>query len=286
MRLCILIPDDADLHRYDDWRDQARLIEPLLDARGISLTYRAWTDDLPPDADLIMPLMAWGYHRDTARWYAQLDRWSDLAFANSVAVLRWNTDKRYLLDCAAMGVPVVPTQFHETITAAGLDAARTAFGTRAVVVKPPVSAGSDDTWLLAADAPFPGGVLGRAMLVQPMMPDILASGEFSLFYLGGTLAHAIVKRPASGDFRVQPQFGGRSEAITPPSAAAAVAGQALASVPGDVLYARVDLVGDGRGGFVIMELELIEPWLSLDRTSDGGAAFADAIATACRSAAA
>lgn len=284
MRLCILIPDDADLHRYDDWHDQAKLIEPLLDARGITLTYRAWTDAPPPDAELVMPLMAWGYHRDTARWYAQLDRWSDLTFANPVAVLRWNTDKRYLLDCAAMGVPVVPTQFHGAMTAAGLDAARTAFGTRAIVVKPPVSAGSDDTWLLAADAPLPGGVLGRAMLVQPMMPDILTYGELSLFYLGGTLAHAIVKRPAGGDFRVQPQFGGRSEAIIPPTAATDVAEQALASVPGDLLYARVDLVGDGRGGFVIMELELIEPWLSLDRTSDGGAAFADAIATACRQA--
>lgn len=284
MRLCILIPDDADLDRYDDWRDQAKLVEPLLGARGITLAYRAWTDDLLPDADLIMPLMAWGYHRDTARWYAQLDRWSGRTFANPVAVLRWNTDKRYLLDCAAKGVPVVPTQFHEAMTVAGLDAARAAFGTGAVVVKPPVSAGSDNTWLLADDAPLPRAALGRAMLVQPMMPDILTSGELSLFYLGGMLAHAIVKRPASGDFRVQPQFGGQSEAITPPDAATAIAEQALASVPGDLLYARVDLVGDGRDGFVIMELELIEPWLSLDRARDGGAAFADAIACACRQA--
>ena len=50
MRLCILIPDDADLDRYDDWRDQAKLVEPLLGARGITLAYRAWTDDLLPDA--------------------------------------------------------------------------------------------------------------------------------------------------------------------------------------------------------------------------------------------
>ena len=283
MRLCILIPDAADLVRYDDWRDQAAQIEPLLNARGVTVTYQPWSDAHHlPDADMTMPLMAWGYHRNTPHWYAQLDRWASLAFANPVAVLRWNTDKRYLLDCAAKGVPVVPTRFHETMSAADLDAARAAFGTGAVVVKPPISAGSDDTWLLKAGEALPAAALGRAMLVQPMMPDILTHGELSLFYLGGTLAHAIVKRPTGGDFRVQPQFGGQSEAIFAPEAATSVAEQALASVPGDLLYARVDLVGDGRGGFDIMELELIEPWLYLKRAADGGAAFADAIAAACR----
>ena len=282
MRLCLLIPDAADRARYDDWRDQAAQIEPLLKQRGVAVTYQAWSDARLPDADLTMPLMAWGYHRHTPRWYAQLDRWAGLAFANPVAVLRWNTDKHYLLDCAANGVPVVPTRVHKTIAAADLEASRVAFGTGAVVVKPPIAAGSDDTWLLKDHEGLPAAALGRTMLVQPMMPDILIQGEMSLFYLSGALAHAIVKRPTGGDFRVQPQFGGQSEAIDAPEAATSIAGRALASVPGDLLYARVDLVGDGRGGFVIMELELIEPWLYLNRAADGGAAFADAIAVACR----
>jgi len=282
MRLCILVPDEADLTRYDDWRDQAAQIEPMLHARNISVTYQAWSDARLPDVDLTLPLMAWGYHRDTPRWYARLDQWTGLAFANPVAVLRWNTDKSYLLSCAATGVPIVPTRLHTTIEAADLDTARMAFGAGALVVKPLISAGSDDTWLLRAGHKLPDAALGRAMLIQPMMPDILTNGELSLFYLGGALAHAIVKRPTGGDFRVQPQFGGQSETISPPESATSVAERALASVPGDLLYARVDLVGDGHGGFVIMELELIEPWLYLNRAADGGAAFADAIAAACR----
>ena len=281
MRLCILIPDDADLTRYADWREQAAQIDPLLKRRGIMPSYQAWTDDPPSDTDLVMPLMAWGYHRNTARWYAQLDRWSRLALANPLVALRWNTDKRYLLDCAAKGIPIVPTQFYAAIAAADLDAARVAFKTETVVVKPPVSAGSDDTWLLQSPQALPVAALGRAMLVQPMMPSILTDGELSLFYLGGTLAHAIVKRPTGGDFRVQRQFGGQSESIIPPPAAVAVAEQALAAVPGEMLYARVDLVGDGCSGFVVMELELIEPWLHLNRAADDGAAFADAIVSAC-----
>jgi hypothetical protein len=282
MQLCILIPDAADLGRYDDWRDQAAQIEPLLKARGVNVTYRPWSDEAAVDADLTLPLMAWGYHRHLSRWNAQLDRWAGLAFANPVAVLRWNTDKRYLFDCARHGVPIVPTRFHESMTAADLEAARIGFATDAVVVKPPVSAGSDDTWLLESEAPLPAAATGRAMLVQPMMPDIRTHGELSLFYLGGVLAHAIVKRPKGGDFRVQPQFGGQSETITPSDVARGVAEQALASVPGDLLYARVDLVGDGHGSYCVMEIELIEPWLYLNRAADAGAAFADAIAAACR----
>ncbi|MDM7929702.1 ATP-grasp domain-containing protein [Blastomonas fulva] len=281
MSICILIPDDADLSRYDDWRDQARQIEPLLARHGMSVEWRAWTDPRPLAHDLVLPLMAWGYHRDLPRWHAQLDSWHGIRFLNSIEILRWNTDKRYLLELARKGVAIVPTRFHEALDEAALAEARSHFATGEIVIKPPVSAGSDHTWLLRDGAPCPAEALGRTMLVQPMMPCIASEGELSLFYLAGTLAHAIVKRPANGDFRVQGQFGGVSTAIDPPSAARELAAHTIAAVGGDVLYARVDMVGDDHGGYVLMEIELIEPWLSLDRTADGGEAFAAAIAAAC-----
>lgn len=287
MTICILTPDDADLDRYDDWRDQAKQIEPLLARHGIAVEWRAWTDTRPLDFDLVLPLMAWGYHRDLPRWQAQLDRWQGSRFLNPLAVLRWNTDKRYLLELERVGIAIVPTRFHEALDDDILAQARAHFGTDDTVIKPPVSAGSDHTWLLRGGAACPGEALGRAMLVQPMMPCIASEGELSLFHLAGSLAHAIIKRPAEGDFRVQGQFGGQSTAIDPPAAAkdlAAATIAAIADIAGDVLYARVDMVGDGKGGFALMEIELIEPWLSLDRTADGGAAFAAAIATACAAA--
>ena len=115
MRLTILIPDAGDLHRYDDWHEQAEQLRPLLNAYGIAPDYRAWTDTAPLDADLVLPLMAWGYHRDLARWYAQLDRWgaADVRFANPLPMLRWNADKRYLLALAQAGVAIVPTHTPE-----------------------------------------------------------------------------------------------------------------------------------------------------------------------------
>jgi glutathione synthase/RimK-type ligase-like ATP-grasp enzyme len=281
MHICVLIPDDADLDRYDDWRDQQAQMEPLLAHHGIGIDWRAWTDTRPLDFDLVLPLMAWGYHRDLKRWHQQLGRWTGTRFLNPLPVLRWNTDKRYLLELERQGIAIVPTRFHEALDAAALDQARGVFGTSDLVIKPPVSAGSDDTWLLRGGAACPADAFGRAMLVQPMMPSIVSEGELSLFHLAGSFAHAIVKRPALGDFRVQGQFGGQSTAIDPPASAKELAAATIAAIGDDVLYARVDMVGDGAGGYALMEIELIEPWLSLDRAADGGKAFAAAIAQAC-----
>lgn len=274
-RLVILTPDPDDDDRYDDWREQAELFASLLPA--VEIEYRPWSAKQAL-ADLTMPLMAWGYHRHIERWYAALDSWeaSRRAFANPVRALRWNTDKRYLIDLASKGVPVVPTEDVARLDAASLAVARGRLGARDVVVKPPVSAGSDATFRLSETDALPGEVLGARMLVQPMMRGILAEGELSLFYLGGTLVHSIVKRARTGDFRVQPQFGGESAAIVAPASARSSAEAALAAIGEDMLYARVDLVPDA-GVFRVMEVELIEPWLYLERASDGGAAFARAI---------
>lgn len=282
MHICILTPDNADLERYDDWRDQAVLIEPLLARHGITVTWRAWTDTRTPDFDLVLPLMAWGYHRNLQCWQSQLARWQGNRFMNPLSVLRWNTDKRYLLELEDKGVAIVPTRFHERLDDEALAQARRAFETSDLVIKPPVSGGSDGTWLLRDGAPCPAEAAGHAMMVQPMMPSIATEGEYSLFHLAGHFAHAIIKQPAPGDFRVQGQFGGRSIAVDPPAAARQLAIDTLNAIGEDVLYARVDMVGDGRGGYALMEIEMIEPWLSLDRTADGGEAFASAIAAACR----
>ncbi len=272
--LCILTPDAA----YDeDWSNDAALLEALF---GPNLTYRCWTDhgDLS-SFDLILPLIAWGYHRLSARWYAALDVWESegLPLANSVATLRWNTDKDYLLDLEAAGVAIVPTIETHCLTSQELDAARAQFACDALIVKPSISAGADDTYRLGPGDPVPFDVLEREMLIQPVMSAILEEGEFSLFHFNGAFSHAILKRPASGDFRVQTQFGGREVPVDPSREALALAEAALAAVPAAPLYARTDMVRDAHGAFRLMELELIEPSLFLQHARDGGALFAQAL---------
>ena len=64
------------------------------------------------DFDLVTPLLAWGYPRDCARWFALLDQLEaeNLRVSNPVSILRWNSDKTYLAELDAVGIPSVAEQ--------------------------------------------------------------------------------------------------------------------------------------------------------------------------------
>ena len=274
-RVAILVPaPDYE----ENWRPAFARKAAALAAAGLAVEQRVWTD--PGDLtrfDLILPLFAWGYQRDVAVWYALLDRLAGLPVVNPVPVLRWNSDKAYLAELGAKGVAVVPTVEVAALDDVSLAQARAALGVEEVVVKPAVSGGADGTHRIAPGAPIPADGLGRRRLVQPLMPGIFAAGEYSLFFFGGAFSHAIVKRPASGDFRVQEQFGGRETGWEASAAARLLAAAALAAAPAPPVYARVDMVGDAAGVLHIMELELIEPSLFLHHAGDRGAAFGQAV---------
>jgi glutathione synthase/RimK-type ligase-like ATP-grasp enzyme len=89
-----------------------------------------------------------------------------------------------------------------------------------------------------------------------------------------------VKRPKSGDFRVQPHLGGSTEPSDPPRGAVELAQAALAAAPAEATYARVDIVRGRDVELLIMELELIEPALFLDVAPHGEDAFANAVISA------
>lgn len=273
--ICILTPHPS---YHENWMADRAQLDALL---GNKTEYRVWTDagDLS-DFDLILPLLAWGYQRDVPCWFAALDAWEGqaLPMANSISTLRWNTDKDYLLDLESSGIAIVPTLESHCLTASELEMARAQFGVEDLVIKPSISAGADGTYLLRTGQPIPFDVLEREMLIQPMMHAIADEGEFSLFIFGGAFSHAILKRPAAGDFRVQAQFGGREVSVDAPHDARALAAAVLACVPAPPLYARVDMVRDDTGAFRLMELELIEPSLFLGFAPDAGAAFARAVA--------
>jgi glutathione synthase/RimK-type ligase-like ATP-grasp enzyme len=272
--LCILTPDPG---YEENWQKEAARLAALFDD---AVTFRPWNDagDLACFA-LVMPLLAWGYQRDPVAWFNALAGWAaqKIRFANPIDLLRWNTDKTYLFDLEAAGIPVVPSFLAIHLTAEDLAMAHAKFGTDQLVIKPTISGGADGTYLLSSGQPIPEHVRNQTMLIQPKMGAVLTEGEYSLFVFGGKLSHAILKRPANGDFRVQEQFGGRDVAVEATKAARALAERAL-RVAGEIpLYARVDMVRDASGQFCIMELELIEPSLFLHSSPDGGASFACAV---------
>jgi len=276
-RVAILVPAPD---YYEKWQPAFARKAAALTGAGLAVEQRVWTDtgDLS-GYDLILPLFAWGYQRDVAGWYALLDRLEAdvLPVVNSAPVLRWNSDKAYLSELAAKGVAVVPTVEVAALDDASLADARAQLAAEEVVIKPAISGGADGTHRIASRGAIPTDAVGQRRLVQPLMPGILTEGEFSLFFFAGKFSHAIVKRPAAGDFRVQEQFGGRETAWKASGAAQELAAAALAAAPAPPVYARVDMVGDAVGRLHIMELELIEPSLFLHHAPDKGAAFGSAV---------
>ena len=115
-------------------------------------------------------------------------------------------------------------------------------------------------------------------MIQPYLPTIETAGETSLLFFGRTFSHAVNKRPVGGDFRIQVQFGGLYTPVAqPPAGAMALAQKVLAAIDEPLLYARIDMVPDADGNWLLMEAELIEPDLYLDNDPASGAGLARAV---------
>jgi len=197
---------------------------------------------------------------------------------NPADVLTWNTDKRYLHELEAQGIPIVPTTWlspGDAFTPPG----------HAYVVKPTVSAGARNAAAYAAGAPSHAGELlaaGRHVMVQPYIDGIDDQGETSLLFFDGRFSHAARKSailtPGAG---VRNDIDSRAF-VTPAEATAqelALAEQVLAAVQHDLLYARVDLLP----GPVLIELEVTEPSLFLRHGPGSAQRFARAVSARLRS---
>jgi hypothetical protein len=276
--ISILVPAANGVYGGSRWPDVlARMAAPL-ESAGFAVEATDWTTDEDlARFDLVLALLAWGYHRD-GDWAGQIARWQAAAVCleNPPDVLRWNADKRYLADFEARGAPIVPTIFVDRIDEPALREAAARFGTDRLIAKPRISAGAFRTIIWSEGVSLADAPLDAAM-IQPFLPDIVAGGELSLLYFGGQFSHALGKRPQPGDFRVQPEYDGIITPHDPLPDELAAAEAALAAAGTPLLYARVDLVRDLAGRPVLMELEAIEPDLFLQYDPAAPARFAGAI---------
>lgn len=282
-QIAVLTPDPADKSYIGRWPEVLERLKATLESTGATVTATPWTDHVEAASglaayDLILPVIAWGYHRDHGRWLKACATWTEegLPVANPAQVLRWNSDKSYLARLADKGVPIPPTRWTDRVTQDQMDAAFAETGAPVLIVKPTVSAGAFRTLRLT-----PGEVLSDApegaAMIQPYLKSIETEGETSLLFFGGRFSHAVNKRPEAGDFRIQVQFGGLYTAVTPDAAAMALAQQVLAAIDEPLLYARIDMARDDDGRWVLMEAELIEPDFYLDHDQANGAGFTEAV---------
>ncbi|XOV74266.1 MAG: hypothetical protein ACFHWZ_11965 [Phycisphaerales bacterium] len=79
-------------------------------------------------------------------------------------------------------------------------------------------------------------------MIQPFVESILTEGEYSLLYFGRAFSHAVQKLPKAGEYRIQAVYGGTDRGHTPSAAELEAAQRVIDAVPGELLYARVDMV--------------------------------------------
>lgn len=278
-------PDDL----YPD-TDAPPLRAALL-SLGASSTLVSWDD----------PSMAWDQfsHVVISSTWDSVDRAVEyLAWARRVAnvtrlvnpaeLIEWNLDKTYQRELDASGVATIPTEW---VSPGEVWSPPT---TSEFVVKPSVSAGGRDTVRYAADDHAAVDHVrtlqgrGQTVMVQPYLEAIDTRGEVDMVFFMGIFSHAVKKRPALriGEGLIErPWERMEWEGVVIPtemevnvaSAALAVARDRFGSYP---VYGRVDIIASPTGVPTVLEMELIDPYLSLDTVPQAAARMAQAILSA------
>jgi glutathione synthase/RimK-type ligase-like ATP-grasp enzyme len=212
----------------------------------------------------VMVNCAWDYQDRHEDFLATLDRIAGLGVPvfNSPEVVRWNIRKTYLRDFEARGVPIIPTIWPEHPVADDIRRAFAEFGTQDVILKRQVGGGARaQVRYTPANTPANGPIMDRPGMIQPFIPSIASEGEYSFLFVDGEFSHALVKRAKQGDYRIQEAYGGSSQRIDPTCEDERQARTVLEALDEPQLYARVDMVRGADGRLLLMELEVIEPYL-------------------------
>jgi len=280
--LVALVTCDRFPQLYEDDHPLVAALQEL----GIRPAPSIWSDPSIDWAsfDAVVIRSPWDYFERVTEFRAWLDARiaSGVLLCNAAEILTWNFDKGYLADLEAVGMSLVPTICIARGERPDVAALARARGWRDIVVKPTISGGAyrlhrflvDDAAAYARE--IEETLADRGVLVQPFLPEILTGGELSMLFFDGVFSHAVRKRPAPGDYRVQFQYGGTNEDAMVDPALVAQARACVLAAPSLPVYARVDgVVKDGQ--FLLMELEAFEPLMFLARHPEAAMRFARAI---------
>lgn len=286
--------------RQESWDDDLLSAE-VLAGRGIETEFVAWDDPAAnwDSFDLVVVRSTWDYADRLEDFLAWTERIGPEKLQNRPALIRWNTDKRYLAELDGAGLPVPPT----ALVAPG--GAAPPFGGR-VVIKPVSGAGARDTGVFDDESRDEGlallarlGEQDEIAMVQPFIPWIEDAGETAVLFFGGRFAYALRKRaflPETGVAPVKPgttvaaamfdeDLMSLAEASTTEielgAKTLAWLGQRFGGIP---LYARIDMVSSPEGEPVLIEVEATEPSFYLGKAAElevpGAVLFADAVEAA------
>jgi glutathione synthase/RimK-type ligase-like ATP-grasp enzyme len=260
--------------------DNPRLFAALSD-QHMSADLVVWDDETVrwDDYDLVVLRSTWDYPSRRAEFV----QWAGAVahLENPLAIIEYSSDKHYLADLDAHGLGIIPSHF----CAVG-EAPRFFVGD--FVVKPCVGAGSlnvvryrEDDVVTARRHVEALHREGRDVLIQPYIHSVDTIGERGLIFIDGAFSHAMTKGAMLNVAQSDRDFLYRREQMSSALAEADAilyAEEVLATMGlSNLLYARVDLVATIRG-WLVMELELVEPSLYLTYDDEAAGKLATGIA--------
>ena len=235
----------------------------LLEESNIKVTQVLWDSDEDwKQFDLVIIRTTWDYTERLSEFLNVLHKISlETKLINSYDLIKWNANKRYLIELEKLGIKIIPTLFRSEISINEIKSLLNKIEFQdGLVIKPCVGASSKNIQFIKSIDEF-SSVPPSEWFIQPIQKMIQINGEFSLFFFDGKYSHAINKLPKSGDYRCQEEYGSKITDWTPNESTIQMGHEILNKLPEIPSYARVDLLQNNSFEFQLIELELIEPCL-------------------------
>ena len=260
--------------------DDAVLVDSLR-RRGLRVVIAPWDAAVTGDPSCLTVLRAaWTSHLDPRAFIQWLDRTAGASsLLNGHLFIRWNFDKRYLIELGQRGAAVIPTALLESANAEAIEKVLHALPAGDIVVKPRYGAESYGTARVAQweaheriAAHFPRFGSNGGLLVQPFIPAVERERERSLVFIDGLFSHALYREP----FGLGPTIQSPDNIHTPSEEELGYCHALFDLLPHRLTYARVDLIPLAAGP-ALMELEAIDPSLFFQAAPEAARRLAEAI---------
>lgn len=234
--------------------------------------------------DHVVIRSCWGYHKQIAAFHVWLDKLANHGSVvhNTPDIIRWNSHKKYLFDLQTRGVAIPPTALIVKDDSRSLAEITESMPGESFIIKPCYGASAYGVTKVErrvisesrADPAFLASLRTNDVLVQAFIPEVV-TGETSAVFIRDVFSHAVLKTPSAGEFRSNSEFGGTKKRIELDADMRAAVEKLYALCSIDVLYARLDFIAT-ETGILLMELELIEPYLYFDLEPASSQRFVDA----------
>lgn len=254
----------------------AAIAEPLSEA-GFELVAISWDADVDWSGFSCAVIgTTWDYWDRCDAYLETLTKIEQMTpLLNPSALVRWNIRKTYLRELESKGVATIPTHWIERPSEKDILSSFDAFDTDGLVIKRQIGAGADGQHRIKRGEQIPA--LKHPMMVQPFMSSIQTEGEYSFIFIDGHFSHALLKQAKAGDYRIQSLYGGRETPVSPTTADLKAARSVVETLDEMPLYGRIDMVRGEEGQLLLMEFELIEPYLYPEQGPRLGQLYVDAL---------